>query len=72
MVIVKNGHRICGTGAALASAPVVQNKAYFEVKVQQTGKVFNLDDSDVFLTTPVHSVIRFMGRGPGNVTRRPK
>ncbi|RWS25368.1 hypothetical protein B4U80_04799 [Leptotrombidium deliense] len=37
VVIVKNGHRICGTGAALASAPIVQNKAYFEVKIQQTG-----------------------------------
>lgn len=37
VVIVKSGHRICGTGAALASAPIVQNKAYFEVKVQQTG-----------------------------------
>ncbi|RWS15255.1 alpha-1:2-mannosyltransferase ALG9-like protein [Dinothrombium tinctorium] len=37
VVIVKNGHRICGTGAALATAPIVQNKAYFEVKLQQTG-----------------------------------
>jgi len=37
VVIVKNGHRICGTGAALANAPIVQNKAYFEVKVQQSG-----------------------------------
>ncbi|KAK0404040.1 hypothetical protein QR680_017255 [Steinernema hermaphroditum] len=32
-----NGTRICGTGAALGSAPVVQNKAYFQVNVQQTG-----------------------------------
>jgi hypothetical protein len=36
-VIVKNGQRICGSGGALASAPVVQNKAYFEVKIQQSG-----------------------------------
>ena len=37
VVIVKNGHRICGNGGAIANAPIVQNKAYFEVKVQQTG-----------------------------------
>lgn len=30
VVVVKNGHRICGTGAALATVPIVQNKAYFE------------------------------------------
>ena len=34
---MKNGKRICGTGAALANAPIVQNKAYFEVKLQSTG-----------------------------------
>jgi len=37
VVIVKKGHRICGTGGAITTAPIVQNKAYFEVKVQQTG-----------------------------------
>lgn len=37
VVIVKNGKRICGTGAALANAPIAQNKAYFEVKIQCTG-----------------------------------
>lgn len=37
VVIVKNGHRLCGTGAALANAPIVQNKAYFETKLQQSG-----------------------------------
>nr|CAG4644347.1 EOG090X0EPP [Lepidurus arcticus] len=37
VVIVKNGSRICGTGGALGSAPLVQNKAYFEVKLQQSG-----------------------------------
>ncbi|CAH1781342.1 unnamed protein product [Owenia fusiformis] len=36
-VIVKNGRRICGTGATLANAPIVQDKAYFEVKIQSTG-----------------------------------
>ncbi|KAB7506702.1 UNVERIFIED_CONTAM: hypothetical protein RMT77_010488 [Armadillidium vulgare] len=37
VVIVKNGMRICGTGAALGNTPILQNKAYFEVKLQQTG-----------------------------------
>ncbi|KAK2175221.1 hypothetical protein NP493_743g03025 [Ridgeia piscesae] len=37
VVVVKNGRRICGTGAALANVPIVQNKAYFEVKLQCTG-----------------------------------
>ncbi|CAG2122899.1 unnamed protein product, partial [Medioppia subpectinata] len=37
VVIVKKGHRICGTGGAITTTPIVQNKAYFEVKVQQTG-----------------------------------
>jgi hypothetical protein len=37
VVIVKNGHRICGTGAAIANAPIAQNKAYFEAKLQSSG-----------------------------------
>ncbi|XP_067014539.1 SPRY domain-containing protein 7 [Anabrus simplex] len=37
VVIVKNGQRICGSGGALASAPLVQSKSYFEVKIQQSG-----------------------------------
>ncbi|CAL4102879.1 unnamed protein product [Meganyctiphanes norvegica] len=37
VVIVKNGVRICGTGGALGSVPILQNKAYFEVKLQQSG-----------------------------------
>lgn len=41
VVIVKNGRRICGTGGALANAPLVQNKSYFEVKIQCTGKNCN-------------------------------
>lgn len=36
-VIVKSGRRICGSGAALASAPIVQDKAYFEMKIQCSG-----------------------------------
>ena len=36
-VIVKSGRRICGTGGALANAPLVQNKSYFEVKIQSGG-----------------------------------
>ena len=38
VVIVKSDLRICGCGAALATGPIVQNKAYFEVKVQCGGK----------------------------------
>ena len=37
VVIVKSGRRICGTGAALANAPIVQDKAYFEAKLQSSG-----------------------------------
>jgi len=37
VVLVKNGVRICGKGGALGSAPLVQTKSYFEVKVQQEG-----------------------------------
>lgn len=37
VVIVKGGHRVCGAGAALGNAPLVQSKSYFEVKVQQGG-----------------------------------
>nr|CAD7458779.1 unnamed protein product [Timema tahoe] len=37
VVIVKNGMRVCGSGGALASAPLVQSKSYFEVKLQQSG-----------------------------------
>jgi len=38
VVIVKNGRRLCGTGGSLANVPIIQNKAYFEVKVQANGK----------------------------------
>ncbi|KAL0281472.1 UNVERIFIED_CONTAM: hypothetical protein PYX00_002452 [Menopon gallinae] len=37
VVIIKNGQRMCGSGGCLASAPLVQNKSYFEVKLQQSG-----------------------------------
>lgn len=37
VVLVKNGQRACGSGCTLGSAPLVQNKAYFEVKLQQGG-----------------------------------
>lgn len=42
MVLLKNGQRICGTGAALGTAPIVQNKAYFQVSVQQNGELSNV------------------------------
>lgn len=37
VVIIKNGVRICGSGGALCTAPLVQSKSYFEVKLQQSG-----------------------------------
>lgn len=40
VVLLKNGQRICGSGAALSTAPIVQNKAYFQVNIQQTGVLF--------------------------------
>ena len=44
-VIVKSGRRICGSGAALASAPIMQDKAYFEMKIQCSGRARPLDPS---------------------------
>ena len=38
-MIVKSGRRICGTGAALANAPLVQDKSYFEIMIQCGGKL---------------------------------
>ena len=38
VVLVKSGRRICGSGAGLANAPIAQNKAYFEIKIQSSGK----------------------------------
>lgn len=37
MVVVKGGLRVCGSGAVLGNAPLVQSKSYFEVKIQQSG-----------------------------------
>lgn len=37
VVVVKGGTRACGSGGALATAPLVQSKSYFEVKLQQSG-----------------------------------
>ena len=36
-VIVKSGLRLCGSGVALANAPLVQNKSCWEVTVQAQG-----------------------------------
>uniref|UniRef100_A0AC35TQJ5 G protein-coupled receptor n=1 Tax=Rhabditophanes sp. KR3021 TaxID=114890 RepID=A0AC35TQJ5_9BILA len=38
-VILKNANRLCGSGGVLGTAPIVQNKAYFEVTVQQIGTI---------------------------------
>ncbi|KAI1702444.1 SPRY domain-containing protein [Ditylenchus destructor] len=37
VVLLKAGLRICGSGGVLATAPIVQNKAYFQVHIQQSG-----------------------------------
>ncbi|XP_001607765.1 SPRY domain-containing protein 7 [Nasonia vitripennis] len=37
VVVVKNCGRVCGRGAVLGNAPLVQSKSYFEVKIQQEG-----------------------------------
>jgi hypothetical protein len=42
VVLLKNGSRICGSGGALATAPIVQNKAFFQVDITQTGKLNHL------------------------------
>ena len=39
-VIVKSKRRLCGTGAALANAPLAQDKSYFEVKIQTGGMYY--------------------------------
>lgn len=44
-MVVKNGKRVCGTGAVLANAPIVQNKAYFEMKVQCGGETSTCTDT---------------------------
>lgn len=36
-MIVKNGKRLCGSGGAICTLPIIQNKAYFEVKIQAQG-----------------------------------
>nr|CAG4643539.1 EOG090X0EPP [Ilyocryptus agilis] len=37
VVLLKDGLRICGTGGALSNFPILQDKAYFEVRLQQSG-----------------------------------
>lgn len=48
-MIVKNGTRICGSGGVLCTAPIVQNKCYFEVKVQQSGKYMHTITVNILL-----------------------
>ena len=37
VVVIKNGTRLCGSGGCLATASIVQDKSYFEVKIQRDG-----------------------------------
>lgn len=41
VVLVKGGTRVCGAGAAIANAPLMQNKSYWEIKLQTSG-VWNI------------------------------
>jgi len=36
-VIVKNGKRLCGSGACMGNTEIVQDKSYFEAKLQSCG-----------------------------------
>ncbi|KAF7247138.1 hypothetical protein EG68_10098, partial [Paragonimus skrjabini miyazakii] len=38
VVILKNGHCICGHGCARSNTSIVQNKAYLEAKIQCAGR----------------------------------
>ncbi|KAI6173041.1 SPRY domain-containing protein 7 [Aphelenchoides besseyi] len=42
VVLLKNCTRICGTGGALGTAPIVQNKAYFQVDITQNGGIWGI------------------------------
>ncbi|XP_048516185.1 SPRY domain-containing protein 7 isoform X2 [Athalia rosae] len=54
VVIVKNGLRVCGRGAALTNAPLAQSKSYFEVKIQQGGVwAVGLATHSTDLNTPI-------------------
>jgi len=37
-IVLKCGTRLCGTGGVLLNVPLIQNKSYFEVKIQQSGQ----------------------------------
>ncbi|XP_075264462.1 SPRY domain-containing protein 7-like [Convolutriloba macropyga] len=37
-IVLKCGSRLCGTGGVLLNVPLIQNKSYFEVKIQQSGQ----------------------------------
>lgn len=50
MVIIKDGIRACGSGGVLGNAPLVQSKSYFEVKVQQSGKISSRFDFQALLS----------------------
>ncbi|XP_065644080.1 SPRY domain-containing protein 7 isoform X2 [Hydra vulgaris] len=37
VVVIKNGQRVCGSGSALANVDILQDKAYFEIRIQALG-----------------------------------
>lgn len=55
VVIIKNGLRICGNGVCLANTAINQDKAYFEVKLQQEGMMCSglVEIAEVSIKFPV-------------------
>jgi hypothetical protein len=60
VVIVKNGRRLCGTGGAISNVPIIQNKAYFEVKVQAKGYKNKLNIFE-FEISSIISIMKVVG-----------
>ena len=49
---MKSGKRICGSGAALANAAILQNKCYFEMKIQSGGALlWNVTLRSIYMYT---------------------
>lgn len=69
-MIVKGGQRVCGAGAALGNAPLVQSKSYFEVKIQQGGTWsigLATRQTDLSLTQGMLQNVKFRNSFTGNI-----
>lgn len=64
-VIVKSGRRICGTGAALANAPLVQDKSYFEIKIQCGGMTVSYGACYMYnIVLDIYHILKFSLNSP--------